>query len=268
MVNDAKRLGYGGSAEVDGVQVLITSGSFDTAKTVSYLEPYDVRPTTASRSKVKHADGTAAHTVSLSFDVTTRFLTILTTAKLFARGYKFDIGIHDGVSAEEMTDCYVQSLTLSGAAEGIITASLSAVSAKAPVSSLSVANAFIRQSGSALPVNNVPLGYWYSGATDVRDWQLTMNQNVSPVYTNQNVVNPRYIKYGLIDFNLAVTTYEKVIAHAAIGIATSSFTLTGNTASTGFAFAGITDLGNYSHVFETSASIGFASGGSDGTIIV
>jgi hypothetical protein len=94
-----------------------------------------------------------------------------------------------------------------------------------------------------------------------------MNQAVSPVYTNQNVVTPRYIKYGLIDFNLSVTTYEAVIPHATIGIATSSFTLTGNTAGEGFVFAGITDLGNYSHVFETSAAIGFASGGSGGTII-
>jgi hypothetical protein len=267
-VNDAKRLGYGGSAEIDGIQVLITSGNMDTASAVSYLEPYDALPTAAeSRSKVEHADGTESYTASISFDVTTNFLTILTTTKLFARGYKFDVGIHDGESAQVMTDCYVQSLTLSGGAEGIVTASLTAVSANAPVPSLSVKNAYIRESRSALPLNNVPLGYWYSGNTDVRDWSLSMNQNASPVYTNQDVVSPRYIKFGLIDFNLSVTTYESVLGTSSITIATNGFTLTGNTSAEGFAFGGTTDLGNYTHVFETSAAIGFSSGGSDGTII-
>jgi hypothetical protein len=269
MVDDAKRLGYGGSAELDGIQVLMTTGGFDTTKSISYLEPLSVVPTALlSRSRVKHADGTEAYTANLSFDVTTNFLAALTTTRLFARGYKFDIGIDDGEDAQEMTDCLVQSLTLSGAAGGIITASLTAIGATAPAASLTVKNDYIRESRSALPSNDVPLGYWYSGATDVRDWTLTMTQNVSPVYANENVITPRYIKFGLIDFSLSVTTYEAVQPHATISIATSSFTLTGNTASEGFSFAGLTDLGNYAHLFETSAAIAFGSGGSDGIIIV
>jgi hypothetical protein len=260
-VDDAKRLGYGGSAEIDGIQVLMTSGNFDTAKTVSYLEPYDVVPTLgASRSRVKHADGTEAYTVNVSFDVTTQFLAILTTGKLFSRGYSFNIGIDDGTDAQEMTGCILQSLSLSGASNGIITATLSAIGASAPVTSVGVDNDYIRDT-------DIPLGYWYSGNTDVRDWTLSMNQAVSPVYGNEDVVAPRYIKYGLIDFSLAVTTFEAVIAHDAISIATSTFTITGDTASEGFAFAGTTDLGNYSHLFESSAVLGFGSGGSDGIII-
>jgi len=260
-VNDAKRLGYGGSAEIDGLQVLMTSGNFNTAKAVSYLEAFDVVPTAGeSRSRVKHADGTEAYTVSVSFDVTTQFLASLTTSKLFSRGYLFDIGIDDGEDAQEMTDCILQSLTLSGSSGGLITASISAIGASAPVTSATVANEYIR-------ATHVPLGYWYSGNTDVRDWTLTMNQAAAPVYGNENVVAPRYIKFGLIDFSLAVTTYEAVIAHDAISIATSSFTITGDTTSEGFAFAGTTDLGNYTHVFESSAVLGFGSGGSDGIII-
>ena len=259
-VDDAKRLGYGGSAEIDGVQVLITNGNFDTAATNSYLEAYDVLPAAAaSRSRVLHADGTEAYTINVSFDLSLDALALFTTTRLFERGYKFDIGINDGEDGELVTDCLVQSLSLSGSAGGLIQCNLSAISAVAPVPSLAVANAYIR--------DNVPQGYWYSGAADVRDWTLSMNQAVSPVYTNVDVVEPRYIKYGLIDFSLAVTTYEAVIAHATIGIVTSSFTLTGDTASEGFAFVGTTELGNYTHVFETSAAIGFSSGGSDGTII-
>jgi len=259
MVDDTLRLGYGGSASVDGIQVLVTSGNFENTSAISYLESYDVKPTGGSRSRVKHADGTNSYSASLSLDVTNDFLTVLTTTKLLSRGYSFDIGLHDGNNARILEDCYLQSLSVSGAAEGIINANLSAISAKSPVPSIAVKNSFIR--------NQSPIGYWYSGNTDVRDWTLTMNQAVSPSYTNQNVVNPRYIKVGLIDFNLSVTTYQAVVAHSTINITTSSFTLTGDTSSTGFAFTGTTDLGNYTHSFDTSAIIGFALGGSDGIII-
>lgn len=238
---------------MDGVQVFITGGGFDTSNTISYLEPLDIPPTTSSRSRVRHADGVAAYTGNVSLDVTTAFLAILTTGKLFSRGYSFDVGIHDGESAQLMSDAYVQSLSLSGAAGGLITASLGVISATAAASSVGVANSFIRDQD--------PLGYWYSGNTDVRDWTLTMNQAAEPVYVNEDTVDPRYIKIGLIDFNLSVTTYEAVIAHSTITIATSSFTLTGDTQAEGFQFTGVTELGNYTHSFETAASIAVGSGG-------
>ena len=251
--NDAKRLGYGASAEIDGVQVLVTSGNFDTSNSISYLDMLNIVPTVgASRSRTKHADGTASYGVSISFDVTTDFLSILTTAKLFSRGYAFDIGLDDGEDAQEITDCLVQSLSLSGAAGGLITASMTATGITAPATSLLVKNDYIRA--------QKPLGYWYSGNTDVRDWSLTMNQAVTPVYINKDVVTPRYLKYGLLDFSLQVTTYEAVVATSVINIATSAFTLTGNTASQGFAFVGVTELGNYTHLFETSADITVGSG--------
>jgi hypothetical protein len=253
-VDDTKRLGYGGSAEIDGVQVLVTSASFDTQYDLSYLEMLDITPTAGtSRARTKHADGTKGYSGSVSFDLTTTSLALFTTSKLLSRGYSFDVGIHDGESAEEMSDCYVTGLTLSGAAEGIVTASISFVAASAPTASLSVANTFIR--------DQEPLGYWYSGNTDVRDWTLSMNQDASPVYMNESGgTDARYIKYGLFDFSLEVTTYEAVVAHSSVSVATSTFTLTGDTTGEGFAFTGVTELGAYTHVFETAADITVGSG--------
>lgn len=255
-VIDTKRLGYGGSAEVAGQQVLITSGGFATAESPSYLEPWDISPTAVSRSRVLHADGTVAYSGEVSLDVTDKFLTVLTTSTLLGRRYQFDVGIHDGESAELMADCYLTSLNLTGAPGGLVAASLSFASATAPVSSISVDNNFIR--------DDEPLGYWYSGNTDVRDWSLTMNQAVEPVYRNEDSTAPRYLKVGLVDYSLAVTTFDAVIAHSSIDIKTNTFSLTGVTTSSEYAFAGITDLGNYRHTFETAAA---ASSGSGGIII-
>ena len=255
-VGDAKRLGYGGSGVIAGQQVLITSGSFAVAETPSYIEPWSIPPSATSRSRVLHADGTEVYTGEISLDVTDDFLTVLTTSTLLGRYYQFNVGINDGEDAQEMQDCFVTSLSLSGAPGGLITASVSFISANAPQTSISVANAFIR--------DDEPLGYWYSGNTDVRDWTFSMNQNASPMYRNSNTQAPRYIKVGMVDYSLAVTTFDAIVAHSTINIKTSSFSLTGVTTSREYAFAGITDLGNYRHTFETAAS---AAGGSGGIII-
>lgn len=254
-VIDTKRLGYGGSASIAGQQVLVTSGGFNTSDSPSYLEPWSIPASAVSRSRVLHADGTETYAGELSLDVTDAFLTVLTTSTLLGRRYQFDVGINDGVDAELMANCYATSVSLSGAPGGLVTASISFISATAPVPSISVANAFIR--------DNEPLGYWYSGNTDVRDWTFSMSQSAEPVYRNENSQAPRYIKVGLIDYSLAVTTFDAVIAHSTINIKTSAFTLTGVTTSSEYSYGGLTDLGTYRHTFETAAS----SSGSDGIII-
>ena len=251
-VDDTKRLGYGGSAEIAGQQVLITSGGFTTAETPSYLEPWDISPTTVSRSRVLHADGTEVYSGEVSLDVTDKFLSVLTTSTLLGRRYQFDVGINDGEDAELMEDCFLTTINLAGSPGGLVTASLSFISASEPASSISVANAFVR--------DDEPLGYWYSGNTDVRDWTFTMNQSAEPMYTNADTKAPRYIKVGLVDYSLAVTTYDAVIAHSTINIKTNSFTLTGVTTEEGYSFAGVTDLGNYRHTFETAADAASSGG--------
>ena len=253
MTDSAKRLGYGGSGEVDGEQVLITSGSFNTSPSPSFLEMLDIPPNNDSRSRVLHADGVEAYGGNISFDLTMAAMSVLSLSKLLMRGYVFDVGIDDGEDAFLMEDCSLTSLSLGGSAGGLLTASLNFVSVNEAQSSILVDNDFIRDT-------DPPLGYWYSGNTDVRDWSFGMNQAVTPMYVNRDEVVPRYLKVGLIDFSLSVTTYEAIQAHTVINIATSAFTLTGVTTSEGYSFGGMTELGTYSHQFDTAASIVVGSG--------
>jgi hypothetical protein len=253
VTNDAKRLGYGGSAEIAGKQVLVTSGSFSVQPSPSFIEAVDISPTAVSRSKMLHADGVEAYTGDISLDVTDDFLTVLTTTQLLGRRFKFKVGIHDGEKGQEMGNCFVTSLNLLGAAGGLVTAQLGVASASKPSSSLSVANSFIR--------DDEPLGYWNSGNTAVRDWSLAFSQAVTPVYGNLNGVEPKYLKVGLASYTLQVTTYESLQAHKSIQISTKTFTLTGVTSSSGYSFGGLTELGMYLHTFETAADATVGSGG-------
>ena len=260
MTDVVQRLGYGGSAVIDGLQVLITGGTFDDARTISYLDMLDIPPSTASRSKVKHADGTRAYSGSISFDVSEKTVDLFALTRLLTRRYQFNVGINDGESSYTMSSCYITNISLSGAPAGLITASIGFV-ATAGKSGGSVSNNYILDY-STDPTNQ-PAAYWWSGNTDVRDWTFNFSQDAVPVYGNEDVVTPRYIRVGLISYSLQVMTYSE-LNHNDISIITKAFTLTGDTNSKAYSFNGPTDLGMYSHSFETAAD---ATVGSDGTII-
>ena len=268
MVDNLKRLGYGGTAVVDGVQVLYSGADLTTALTPSYLMPLDISPTAVSRSKVLHADGVESYTGNVTVDVTQNFLNILTTSKLFARRYQFNFGFNDGEDSKSMSNCFVSSLSISGAAGGLLSASIAMVSALPWVqpAGISVPNAYVGFQGGS--VNDIPKGYWHSGNTNVKDWSLSMTQDVAPVYTNQNTAAPKYLRVGLVSYTLQVATYEEMFPYApsptggtdAINISTSSFTLTGKLTSKATSFNGPNDLGGYTHTFETAADATTGSG--------
>jgi hypothetical protein len=261
MTNVLKRLGYGGSGLIGAKQVLVTGGSLDVAYTIAYLQPLDIAPTNDPRSRVTHADGTEAYSGNLSFDVTDNFLAELTTSKLFMRRYKFNVGYNDGQDSWGMKDCYLTSLSISGAAGGLLAGTISVVSVNAPespVTSFTMPDAYIGFQGGS--VSDLPLGYWYSGNTNVKDWNLTMNQEVTPVYLNKDATTPRYLKAGIVTYILQVTTYEQIYNYATINISTTSFTLVGGQTAKGSSYGGQSELGGYTNTFETAADATTGSG--------
>jgi hypothetical protein len=259
-IDTARRLGYGGSAEIDATQVLITSGNFDKNLTPSYLEPLELPPADVRRSRIRHAAGTHVYTGSISFDVTEKFLAAFDSvdAGLLQRFYEFKVGINDGEDEYVYEQCRLTSMSLSAAPAGLIAGTIS-VMARDEMEAGSIANNYILDDA-----DQVPIGYWWSGNTDVREWTFTMNQDVTPVYINENQTWPKYLKCGLVSYSLDVVTYTEADVDA-IDIRTKSFTLTGDTTSNGYSYGGQTGLGMYSHSFETAA---VAASGSSGIIIV
>lgn len=241
-----KRLGYGGSATIDSVQVLVTGGGLETSNNPSYLNMMDIPPLQVSRSRVLHADGTSVYTGSVSFDVTSDAVALFSTSKLLKRRYAFPVVVYDGVNATSMTNCQVTNLSVTGAAGGLISSSVSFMAVAARTNSGSA--------GGYILETDPPLGYWYSGGTEVRDWTLTMNQSVEPMYGNENTMEPKYLKTGLIDFTLDVNLYAEGNPGDNIIIQAANITLTGVVSATGHHFNGVTDLGTYSHSFVTAAT--------------
>lgn len=252
MAPTKKLLGYGGSASIGSTQVLITSGSFDVAREVSYLNMINTPPSTTMAGRVRHADGTQGYTGSLAFDVHEGAMALFAvTGGLLQRYYEFEVGINDGVADWKMSKCKLSSLTLAGTVGGLVTAQVSFL-AKEGKKTGATPSVFIRDTAD-------PIGYWYTGtgaSDNIRDWNLSMSQEAELVYKNEDSIEPAYIKIGLVTYTLAVTSYQELTDPAAITIATDSFTLTGNTVGKGFSFGGLTDMGSYNYTFETSSDDG------------
>jgi hypothetical protein len=249
MISVKKKLGYGGSATIGTHQVLITSGGFEKAVSIPYLNMINTPPDTTFAGRVKHADGTNGYTGSLSFDVYDDTLSLFeTTDGLLERYYEFDIGINDGENDWKMEACKLTSMTISGSAGGLVSAQISFLAKSGKVAG-STTNDFIR--------DDAPLGYWYTGTGDandkVKDWSLAMTQEASIVYKNEDSMEPAYIKVGLVIYVLSITSFTEITTPSQIKISTKNFTLTGDTTGMGYAPGGLTDLGTYSYTFETSA---------------
>lgn len=263
MTTSTKRLGYGGSAVIGGTQVIVTSGTFDRADAPAMLEMIDLPSIndsgTQRRSRVFHAPGTSVFTGSLGFSVNKKVMeNIIKIDKLLDRNWEFDVGIHDGESSYTMSDCLAQTVTLSGSPAGLIDCSVSFMAIAEKVSG-TVTNDYILNYDD--DPDNQPAAYWWSGGTDIRDWTFSYTQDVAPMYANRVEQEPKYLRAGLVVYSLSVTTYSELV-YDTIKIATKTFVLTGKTTAKGYTFNGPTDLGMYSHTFETAAS-----GSSDAVVI-
>ena len=253
MIPTKKRLGYGGSAVIDGNQVLITGGSFESETSVPYLNMISTPPSSTFAGRVKHADGTNAYRGSLSFEVVEKVMGLFaatgSTGSLLERYRDFDVGIHDGENQYKMEDCKLTTLTLSGAVGGLLSAQVGFL-AKAGRAAATVTNDFIRDDSPLL-------AFWHTGTDStsdkVKDWSFTMTQDATLVYRNEDTMVPHYIKVGLVTYSLAINTYTQITTPSKIKIKTTTFTLTGDTTANGFSYGGLTDLGSYSYTFETAA---------------
>ena len=254
-IEDTLILGYGGAGVVTisgggSEQVLITGGAWTSAKAPSYLNAIDILPTNVTRSKMLHAEGTITDTINISFDLTDASLGII--SDLFVSNAVFDITLNDGNTQVKLDECKANGITLSGSAGGIITCNIDGIAIGPPTIGAASANTFIR--------DQEPIGYWFSGNTDVRDWTLTMSQEASLVFPNDAQERAHYIKVARWSFQLDVTTYEAIQPHATIEIKTDSWTLKGETTSESYSFNGQSDFGMFSHSITTSADITVGAG--------
>jgi len=261
MVEVVKEMGFTGFGRVDDIQVLLTAGSLSEDHSIVYMQPLSLpKPSGAAggaqRGRTKYASGTHLVNGSLSFDLTWSALGLMKPDRLLRRGYQFKVIVSDGENTYECKKCYATSIGLSGSVGGIISATLSFIHGKEWTIGSSKGIKFSRE--------NEMIGYWASGNTNVRDWSLTWNQAIEPMYLNglndEDDRWPRYLKVGMVDASLDVTTMDRIYRHDTITIGTTTFSIHGDTQSFGYSFNGSADVGTYSHSFASGPDLTDGSG--------
>lgn len=253
-----KKLGFQGAAWIDTVQLLCTGGSFNISNDVAYMSMIHTPPDTTMVGKVLHASGTQGYTGSLSFDIDTESIQLFSIhGGLLERNFVFDVTMNDGETTWRMEKCQITSLKISGTVGGLLSSDVSFIS----TNKHTVFNklpAYLRNKSDYRLY-----AYWYSGKgghQPLTDWSLTMNQNAELMYKNEQTVEPAYMKIGEVSYTLSVSAYDEIrpdtLDSDTIKIATKSFNLSGQLTSESYRIGGLTELGEYSYVFETSSSSG------------
>jgi len=272
---DIKKLGFEGAVRIslDGgsaAQLLATSGALQGESSKPTFIGVDMPPPPSdgtagdNRSKFVYSEGTLVVTGSVSFDCTEEVLPIV-AALCTGRGQRFTVGIAGGEVGRRLQRCYMTTLTLSGATNGLVTASLSFVSA----SDLEVGAGFtpVKRDPSSSTYQE-PLAYWYTGgptaSTDIKDWSLSVSQNATPVFGNVAGVSPLYIRIGVMDASLTVNTYLELQEIDEVSIATQTVTIVAGYEKSREFTLSPSDLETFTYTFESMLD---PAGGSSGDII-
>ena len=249
---EKRLLGFSGGGSINGVPVLITSGSASIEVSPAYVSPMSIpHPRSGGgpyRGQVYIGDGTAITNGSLAFDMTTSSAQLVKA--LSVRGKQFNVVFTDGTNGSQLTECVASSVTASGSANGIVTAS---------VSFMSGAEWTEYGKGAIWLREHELTAYWASGNTNVRDWSYTFNTSLEPVYLNNRSYFPAYIKCGMSSVSLQMTCYDREL-HERVIISTSGFNLSGVVTADGYNFGGTSDIGTYVHTFTGTASLDEGSG--------
>lgn len=269
-------LGVFGYAKISNIQVLLTSGNVVRDIGVTYTTPLYLPAINGiaggnSVSKVAYSEGTIAVTGNIGFDVNEKAMKLFDVSKLFKRGYQFPLKIYDSERGYEISNCFITNLSVTGSSGGLVTASMSFIGG--PRSGIKEIVDFrqIAVADGSWSRDDSPVGYWASGNEDVRDWTLTYTQVAEPVYLNG--INDtddrycRYIKVGGLTYTLDVTTFNQIYEYDNIVISTKNFTVVGNTKSEGYTFGGATEIGTFSHNFESAVPYSSVSGSSGAVLI-
>ena len=261
--------GFNGSALVDGYQVLATNGTVTLENTQTFVTLMDIIPDSIQRSKVLYAPGIYATSGSLSWDVHSNAMDLLLPSRLLQRGYSFTVSMWGGnigsnYAGKQVQHCYATSITMQGAQGGLLNVSLSFISPDA-ISDWNGGSYISTRSDSA---SNTPYGYWYSGNANipVKDWNLSINQDVTPVHLNQyaqqsnsGTMYAKYMKCGLWNTDLSVTTFRQLSSGEEVSdlnnvvVATKAFNIVGLVRTRNYNFTGSSDASTYSYTFGSAS---------------
>ena len=198
------------TVDMNGALVQVTSASISRQRNVptlnSYYLPFLDDHGTAT-SPIKLGDGTYTFNGEITFELTNGTVNQLFKSSLFSRSSWFSVTFFDGERRCGISNCVWSNLTISCASGGAATMSISYMSNNGYQDRLLVDST----SGDfSYNDNDLLIPYWKCGHDDFLDFSINFSRNVSPVFLNNDLVVPSYLRPGLIEVSMNATTLKYI----------------------------------------------------------
>ncbi len=185
----------------------------------SYYLPFDRQSAARApaQSQIRLGYGIYSYNGEISFEFTKGMLRFLSNnvnnggrsmlGESFDRNAIFDVQFFDGKRTCSIYNCVWNSISINAQPNSLVTGSISFQSNNGYHSNLFLYNDNVlpnyRFDDSDL---NIP--YWETGADEFETFSISFDRNVSPVYLNNDLKCPSYLRAGMITSSMNVTTID------------------------------------------------------------
>jgi len=199
----------GDGVSPSGTAVYATDLSYTRDLNIPMLDSYytplkDDDGGEAVKSRIRVGFGTYSFQGSISMNVSTSLVDSMLKDSNFKRGSVFDIYAFDGRETISMRNCVWSSVSISASGRELVTSSVAFVSNNGYRSGVDTTVVQSNDSGHYVSSSGLMVPYWQTGVKDALSFSLEFSRQVQPVYLNNSLLVPSYIKTGLIDVSLRV----------------------------------------------------------------
>lgn len=245
-------LGYGGFVKINKVFVPYISANVQRQHNVSFSNTYHVPFSDTPRSRIRMNQGTFTFQGSVDFELTENILEQILTKDFLSRTTFFDIVFHDGEKMIELGKNMWQSISFNVQVNSIPTCNISFLSLNNFNEEIQISSGW---STILVDSKDQPLMYWQSGSSNddflIQSFSITFNRQVTPVFLNNQLKTPSYLRAGIIDCSMQVQCFDQWFDEASLKIGSKKITLLNEYAeSQSWSFSGNNETGMKSRTIK------------------
>ena len=189
----------------------VTSASVSRTTQVPTLNSYYLPFLDSDTAKSPIRVGPNLYTFSgeLTFEATYGVVDEFFNDDFFSRSSWFWVSFFDGQNTMLMSNCVWSSVTITCAPNSLVTIGISFQSNNGYLEELQISNGNANED-IYYDENDLLIPYWTCGHEWFSEFSITFSRNVSPVFLNNGLTVPSYLRPGIVDVSLQATTIEYV----------------------------------------------------------
>lgn len=161
------------------------------------------------KSPIRVAFGTYSFNGDISFELTNGVANDIFNRHFYDRNGLFSLQFFDGQNTCTVRNCVWNSLGISCSPGGTVKVSISFQSNNGYEDDLQI-NSYNLNTMFEYDEDDLLVPYWQCGHEHFEEFNISLSRNVAPVYLNNDLKVPSYLRPGMVEIGLNATTIEYV----------------------------------------------------------